>query len=73
MTLSIHKTWKSVAENVVRVTIINKKFESSLASAVERPIDAKLQIDKFGCTALNITAQPPRPMVQTMKKGSWIS
>ena len=43
-------------ENVVRVTIINKKFESSLGSAIERLIEAKLEIDKFGFTASSITA-----------------
>ena len=31
-------------ETVVRVTIINKKFESSLASAIERLIETKLQL-----------------------------
>ena len=55
-------------ENVVRVTIINKKFESSLGSAIERLIEAKLQIDKFGFTASSITAQPPSPMVQNDEK-----
>ena len=55
-------------ENVVRVTIMNKKFEPSLASAVERLIEAKLQIDKFGFTVSGITAQPPSPMVQNDEK-----
>ena len=55
-------------ENVVRVTIINKKFQSSLASAIERLIEAKLQIDKFGFTASSIAAQPPSPMVQNDEK-----
>lgn len=55
-------------ENVVRVTIINKKFEPSLASAVERLIEAKLQIDKFRFKASSITAQPPSPMVQNDEK-----
>lgn len=50
------------------LTIINKKFEPSLASAVERLIEAKLQIDKFGFTASSITAQPPSPMVQNDEK-----
>ena len=55
-------------ENVVRVTINNKKFQSSLASAIERLIEAKLQIDKFGFTASSIAAQPPSPMVQNDEK-----
>ena len=41
----------------------NKKFKSSLSSAVERVIEAKLQIDNFGFTASRITAQPPSPIV----------
>ena len=55
-------------ENVVRVTIVNKKFEASLGSAIERLIEAKLQIDKFGFTTSGITAQPPSPMVQNDEK-----
>lgn len=55
-------------ENVVRVTIINKKFQSSLASAIERLIEAKLESDKFGFTASKIVAQPPSPMVQNDEK-----
>ena len=55
-------------ENAVRVTIINKTFEPSLASAVERLIKAKLQIDKFGFTASSITEQLPSPMVQNDEK-----
>ena len=55
-------------QRVVRVTIINKKFQSSLASAIERLIEAKLQIAKFGFTASKIVAQPPSPMVQNDEK-----
>ena len=55
-------------ENVVQVTIINKKFQSSLASAIERLIEAKLQIDKYGFTASSIPVQPPSPMVQNDEK-----
>ena len=55
-------------ENVVRVTIMNKKFKPSLASAVERLIEAKLQIDKFEFAVLSIIAQPPSPMVQNDEK-----
>jgi len=55
-------------ENVVLVTIINKKFQSSLASVIEHLIKAKLQIDKFGFTASNIAVQPPSPMVQNDEK-----
>ena len=52
----------------MRVTIINKKSAPSLASAVGRLIEAQLQIDKFGFTALGITAQPPSSMVQNDEK-----
>jgi len=55
-------------ENVVRVTIISKKFQSSLASAIERLIEAKLQIDKFGFTSPNIAARQLSPMVQNDEK-----
>lgn len=55
-------------ENVVRVTIINKKFQSALTSAIERLIEAKLQIDKFGFTASSIAVHPPNPVVQNDEK-----
>ena len=55
-------------ENVVRVDIINKKSESSLGGAIERLIEAKLQIDKFRFTASGITAQAPSHMVQNTDK-----
>ena len=51
-------------ENIVRVTTINKKFESSLATVIERVIEAKIQIDQFGFTASSITTRSPSPMVQ---------
>ena len=58
-------------ENIVRVTIINnKKFESSSVSAIERLIQAKIQIEKFGFTASSITAQSSSPMVQNDEKRS---
>ena len=54
--------------NVVQVTIINKKFQSSLAIAIERLTETKLQIDKFGFTASSIAVQPPSLMVQNDEK-----
>ncbi|KAL9960800.1 hypothetical protein ACROYT_G034302 [Oculina patagonica] len=35
-------------ENVVRVTLVNPSFQPSLASAVEKMVESKLQIDRFG-------------------------
>lgn len=37
-------------ENVVRVTIVNPSFQQTLSNAVEKMMEAKLQIDKFGFT-----------------------
>ena len=42
-------------ENVVRVTLINPSFQQSLTKALEKMIEAKLQIDKFGFNSSNIT------------------
>ena len=39
-----------------------------MASAIERLIEAKIQIDKFGFTASSITAQSPSPMMQNNEK-----
>ena len=41
-------------ENVVRVSLINPSFQSSLSNALAKMIEAKLQIDKccFNATAL---------------------
>lgn len=55
-------------ENVVRVTIINPKFQSSLASAIERLIEAKLQIDRFGFTESSIATQPSSRLAQNEEK-----
>lgn len=35
-------------ENVVRVTLINPSFQPSLTSALEKMMEAKLQLDRFG-------------------------
>lgn len=45
-------------ENVVRITLVNPKFQTPLAFALEHLIDAKLQIDTFGFTSDMATAQP---------------
>ena len=42
-------------ENVVRVTLINPSFQQSLTKALEKMIEAKLQIDKFGFNSSNTT------------------
>ena len=42
-------------EIVVRVTLINPSFQQSLTEAVEKMIEAKLQIDKFGFNSSNTT------------------
>ena len=42
-------------ENVVRVTLINPSFQQSLTKALEKMIEAKLQIDKFGFNSSNAT------------------
>ncbi|KAJ7376359.1 hypothetical protein OS493_035102 [Desmophyllum pertusum] len=55
-------------ENVVRVTIINPKFQSSLASAIERLVEAKLQIDRFGFTESRIATQPSSRLAQNEEK-----
>ena len=39
-----------------------------MASAIERLIEGKIQIDKFGFTASSITAQSPSPMMQNDEK-----
>ena len=44
-------------ERVVRITLVNPKFQIPLASAVEHLIEAKLQIDKFGFTYDATTSQ----------------
>ena len=44
-------------ERVVRITLVNPKFQIPLASAVEHLIEAKLQIDKFGFTYVATTSQ----------------
>ena len=38
------------SENVVRVTLVNPSFQQSLARAIEKIIEAKLQLDRFGFT-----------------------
>ncbi|XP_068757363.1 uncharacterized protein [Montipora capricornis] len=35
-------------ENVVRVTLVNTRFQLTLSKALDKMIEAKLQIDKFG-------------------------
>ena len=35
-------------ENVVRVTLVNPRFQLTLSKALDKMIEAKLQIDKFG-------------------------
>ena len=42
-------------ENIVRVTLINPSFQQSLTKALEKMIEAKLQIDKFGFNSSNTT------------------
>ena len=42
-------------ENVVRVTLINPTFQHSLTEALEKMIEAKLQIDKFGFNSSSTT------------------
>ena len=44
-------------ENVVRVTLVNFKFHTSLLSAVELLTAAKLQLDKFGFESRTTTSQ----------------
>ena len=44
-------------ENVVRVTLVNPKFHTSLLSAVELLTEAKLQLDKFGFEFSTTTSQ----------------
>ena len=44
-------------ENVVRVTLVNPKFHTSLLSAVELLTAAKLQLDKFGFESSTTTSQ----------------
>ena len=42
-------------ENVVCVTLINPSFQQALTKALEKMIEAKLQIDKFGFNSSNTT------------------
>ena len=42
-------------ENVVRVTLIDPSFQQALTKALEKMIEAKLQIDKFGFNSSNTT------------------
>ena len=42
-------------ENVVRVTLINPSSQQALTKALEKMIEAKLQIDKFGFNSANTT------------------
>ncbi|CAH3146160.1 unnamed protein product [Porites lobata] len=44
-------------ENVVRVTLVNPKFHTSLLSAVELLTAAELQLDKFGFESSTTTSQ----------------
>ena len=44
-------------ESVVRVTLVNPKFHTSLLSAVELLTAAKLQLDKFGFESSTTTSQ----------------
>ena len=38
------------SENVVRLTLVNPSFQQSLTRAIEKIIEAKLQLDRFGFT-----------------------
>ena len=40
-------------ENIVRITLINPSFQQALTKALEKMIEAKLQIDKFGFNNFN--------------------
>ena len=42
-------------ENIVRVTLINPTFQQSRTKALEKMIEAKLQIDQFGFNSSNTT------------------
>ena len=42
-------------ENVVRITLINTSFQQSLTSAIEKMIEAKLRLDKFGFNSTETT------------------
>lgn len=40
-------------ENVVRVTLVNRRFQAPLTNALYKMVEAKLQIEKFGFDATN--------------------
>ena len=42
-------------ENVVRITLINTSFQQSLTSAIEKMIEPKLRLDKFGFNSTETT------------------
>lgn len=44
------------SENVVRVTLVNPSFQQSLTRAIEKIIEAKLQLDRFGFTLSETSA-----------------
>ena len=45
------------SENVVRVTLVNSRFQSSLATATDKLIGAGLRVDKFGFDAAGVSSE----------------
>ena len=58
-------------ERVVRITLVNPKFQIPLSSAVEHLIKAKLQIDKFGFTYDATTSQTYAESDEGKRFSSW--
>ena len=54
--LSSQQLDKCGTENVVCITLLNTSFQQSLTSAVEKMIEAKLRLDKFGFNSTETTA-----------------
>ena len=46
------------SENVVRVTLVNSRFQSSLATAIDKLIGAGLRVDKSGFDAAGVSNEP---------------
>ena len=45
------------SENVVRVTLVNSRFQSSLTAATDKLIGAGLRVDKFGFDAAGVSSK----------------
>ena len=60
-------------ENVVRISLIDPSFQQTLTRALEKMIEAKRQINKFGFNSSNTTNLTGEPEEKTFRQADHLS